>query len=129
MKKKFFKKEHSNKELLLKTTLELENIVVILDKIHSGFDDNDLDKIALSALLFFSEKKIIDRLEKLNLELYKKLGELIGKNKLDSRIKKIKKSAPEYYKVKLNLTEDEIKEEILKHIILYMYTLPEEDED
>lgn len=126
-KQPYFKKENLSKELLLESVLELENIMVTLDKTHSGFDDNDLDKIALSTLLFFSEKRILDRLHQLRMKLYLKLEKLIGKKKLSSRLERIKQVTPEYYEVKNNLTEEEMKEEILKYIVLYMYTLTDDD--
>ncbi|NEN76067.1 hypothetical protein F9B74_06995 [Pelistega sp. NLN82] len=52
------KREEIN--LLLRITLELDKIIPTLDKIQSSFDDNDLEKIALSTLLYLSEEKILD---------------------------------------------------------------------
>lgn len=120
MKKRVLAKEKNiNTELLLEMVLEIDNIMMTLDKIRSDFNNDDINKLALSNLLFLSEKRVSDRLNELRMKGYFQLDKLVGKKKLFSRLERIEETTPEYYKVKYHLTKEEMKEEVLKHIALF----------
>ncbi|WP_434779532.1 hypothetical protein [Neisseria sp. Ec49-e6-T10] len=63
------------------STLYLEEIVTVVDKIASGFLDRETMSMAL--LLFFKEKKVLDKLSFTRKVLYKELQKNISPSEYD----------------------------------------------
>lgn len=115
-KKRPIEEKRINQELLLEIFIEIDNFITTLNKIKNNANNNDIKKLALSILLFLSEKQILERLNLLRVEGHIEFIKLVGKKKMWSRLEKIEETMPEYYKVKYSLTKEEMEQEILKAI-------------
>ena len=82
----------------------LEQIVPVIDKIASGFEDTE--ELAFALLLFFKEEKILDKLayirKEITLDLYSMLPEL-SEDDCDKFLENIDFWKPPYNKTKQEL--------------------------
>ncbi|MCI4188587.1 hypothetical protein MRO89_22025 [Dickeya dianthicola] len=91
-------------EQLKETFSSIEEVIVVFDKITSGFDDHE--KMALALLLFFSESDILERLMKIRRLVNSKLIEELSKSEYDEwSEKEVNHWPPPYEKTKKELLE------------------------
>lgn len=64
--------------------LYLEEIVTVIDKIGTGFDESS--RTASALLLFFNQCKVLDKLSKIRKYLYKELESQLSPNEYDEWI-------------------------------------------